>query len=1185
MIDSKRLLSDLDRLLTSLEKDLRERATEPSIDEHLREEFRRAKAASRTGESFEVWRDELLTQVGVAWILGTVFVRFLEDNELVETPRLSGTGERLKLALDQQTLYFQKHPTETDREYLLDVFRSVKKLPAAADLFDEKHNPLWIVGLSGDGATELLRFWQRVNPDTGTTDHDFTDPSWSTRFLGDLYQDLSEAARKKYALLQTPEFVEEFILDRTLTPAIETFGYKEVKLIDPACGSGHFLLGAFQRLLELRLKNEPGVNPRELVQRTLDQVNGVDVNPFAVAIARFRLLLAALEAAAEKRLAQAPGFRIHVAAGDSLLHGPRPGDEGARQRYLFGDPLQHVYEVEDAEELKRILGERYQVVVGNPPYITVKDKALNAAYRERFGSCYRSYSLAVPFLERFFDLAIHPENGEGEQAGFIGVISANSFMKREFGKKLIEEFIRKWDLTHVIDTSGAYIPGHGTPTVILFGRHRNPVSQTVRAVMGIRGEPETPKDPSKGLVWSVIREQIDRPGSQSAFISVADWERGSLYTHPWSLGGGGAAELKGQLEEAAERRLADVVQVIGFGAVTREDDIYLVTRPVAVRHGIPNECIRPLVSGEEVRDWNIHMPTEAIWPYDPGTLETIAPITVLHFLWPWRAQLSSRVAYGASQIQRGLRWHEYSMFFRDRFRTPLSIAFAFVATHNHFVLDRGGKVFNRSAPVIKLPPEATEDDHLALLGLLNSSTACFWMKQVFYPKATAVGDISTEKGKPEANRYEFAGTGLADFPIPAEPNGMTTLRRIAGQLDSSAVTKTELEPRNIISKWATDQSHQCLHELLQDSEQHDQLVRKRMVALQEELDWETYKLYGLCDAGSSSFVLDDDSTGASPEERPFLWPSSEAPATLKSDLVPLYRTRRSVMESSGEIGMIETQVYKRPWLGQQGVFGHNTGTYRDRMSDALASWLADQLESDLCWQNSELSTPAKLADRVRSDSRFLEAAELYRGRPDFDLVELVTELVLSESVPFLPILRYKPSGLSKRVQWEKTWELQRLEDEGKHKDPIPVPPKYAPADFLNGTYWRVRGKLDVPKERFILFPHCERAADRSPVILWAGFNHLQQAQAIAAYYLDMKDREGWTAERLTPLLAGIAEVVPWVKQWHNDPDPVHGERMGDYFAQFLADEATALGLTIPAIRAWRPPSKKKPHAIPEVEPA
>lgn len=70
-----------------------------------------------------------------------------------------------------------------------------------------------------------------------------------------------------------------------------------------------------------------------------------------------------------------------------------------------------------------------------------------------------------------------------------GQITANSFMKREFGKKLIEAFLPTVDLTHVIDTSGAYVPGHGTPTVILFGRNRQPVARTLRTVMGIRGEP------------------------------------------------------------------------------------------------------------------------------------------------------------------------------------------------------------------------------------------------------------------------------------------------------------------------------------------------------------------------------------------------------------------------------------------------------------------------------------------------------------------------------------------------------------------------------------------------------------------------------------------------------------------------------------------------------------------------
>src|SRR5207237_7323689 len=62
------------------------------------------------------------------------------------------------------------------------------------------------------------------------------------------------------------------------------------------------------------------------------------------------------------------------------------------------------------------------------------------------------------------------------------------------------------------------------------------------------------------------------------------------------------------------------------------------------------------------------------------------------------------------------------------------------------------------------------------------------------------------------------------------------------------------------------------------------------------------------------------------------------------------------------------------------------------------------------------------------DPAFQTVAELYRGRPDFDVVKLVTELVETESVPLLPVLRYKPSGLDKRRAWERTWELQRQED-------------------------------------------------------------------------------------------------------------------------------------------------------------
>ena len=70
--------------------------------------------------------------------------------------------------------------------------------------------------------------------------------------------------------------------------------------------------------------------------------------------------------------------------------------------------------------------------------------------------------------------------------------------------------------------------------------------------------------------------------------------------------------------------------------------------------------------------------------------------------------------------------------------------------------------------------------------------------------------------------------------------------------------------------------------------------------------------------------------------------------------------------------------------------------------------------------------------------------------------------------------------------------------------------------------------------------------------------------------MEMKDNEGWEPARLQPLLAGLLELVPWLKQWHNEPDTTFGERMGDYYSSFVADEARSLGLTLDDLRKWKP---------------
>lgn len=106
----------------------------------------------------------------------------------------------------------------------------------------------------------------------------------------------------------------------------------------------------------------------------------------------------------------------------------------------------------------------------------------------------------------------------------------------------------------------------------------------------------------------------------------------------------------------------------------------------------------------------------------------------------------------------------------------------------------------------------------------------------------------------------------------------------------------------------------------------------------------------------------------------------------------------------------------------------------------------------------------------------------------------------------------------------------------------------------------------MPRERFFSLPGAARDGDGSLLVGWAGWDHLQRAQAIAAHYEDARSTWGWTERRLLPLLAALGELVPWLQQWHNALDPNFGARLGDYFAEFTAQEAQRLGFILEQVR-------------------
>jgi hypothetical protein len=115
----------------------------------------------------------------------------------------------------------------------------------------------------------------------------------------------------------------------------------------------------------------------------------------------------------------------------------------------------------------------------------------------------------------------------------------------------------------------------------------------------------------------------------------------------------------------------------------------------------------------------------------------------------------------------------------------------------------------------------------------------------------------------------------------------------------------------------------------------------------------------------------------------------------------------------------------------------------------------------------------------------------------------------------------------------------------------------------------LRGGLDVPKERFILYPGLERDSDRTPVLGWTGWTHLEQARALAAYYQRMHTEEGWEPERLKPILAGLLDLRELLKQWHDDLDPETGLKLGTYFSEFAEAQCQELGFSVQEVLAWQ----------------
>jgi hypothetical protein len=371
-----------------------------------------------------------------------------------------------------------------------------------------------------------------------------------------------------------------------------------------------------------------------------------------------------------------------------------------------------------------------------------------------------------------------------------------------------------------------------------------------------------------------------------------------------------------------------------------------------------------------------------------------------------------------------------------------------------------------------------------------------------------------------------------------------------------------------------------------------------MVGLQEELDWLVYRLYDLRSDNTLEWPNLDTLPPVRLGERAFeivmarkmaagelqtTWfkrhgstPITEVPSHWPADYRALVERRIQAIESDAPIGLIEQPEFKRRW---------NHEPWEDTWRNALTERLLDRVEAMDVWRADPPAplSVAHLADLLARDAEAVQIAELLTGTEVPEMAPFLAGLLKDEHVPCAAGARYTESGLRKRQSWEATWDLQRKEDaidalaeagtitadEAKARKTrevgtIPVPPKYDSKDFRTAAYWQARGKLDVPKERFVSYPGAGGDKPTDLMLGWAGWDHFQQAQALVAL-IDARLDAGATGELVAPLLQGLHELLPWLSQWFGN----HAE-FGDLGAVYRGawqERVQGAGLSADAVTA------------------
>jgi type I restriction-modification system DNA methylase subunit len=273
--------------------------------------------------------------------------------------------------------------------------------------------------------------------------------------------------RKAGGMYYTPQYIVNYIVEQTVGKLITgktPNQISELKIVDPACGSGSFLLGAFEYLLNYHsqwyhqnptatrkggevLTPQGTLTTREKKRILLNNIYGVDIDANAVEVTKLSLLLKCMEGETEASIQQQlsmfhervlPDLDNNIKDGNSLV-----------DTDFYDNQIDYGFE----RKIKPFSWQKgfppvfkqggFDAVIGNPPYVR---QELLIDFKEYFEGHYRVFHGMADLYSYFFERGIQLLNDKG----LFGIIVANKWMRANYGEPL-RKWLKEQSIYQIID--------------------------------------------------------------------------------------------------------------------------------------------------------------------------------------------------------------------------------------------------------------------------------------------------------------------------------------------------------------------------------------------------------------------------------------------------------------------------------------------------------------------------------------------------------------------------------------------------------------------------------------------------------------------------------------------------------------------------------------------------------------